>query len=165
MQYNNGINALFGVDEKDGDVVHTHVQDGSAIFYGSAIDNATGDPTFVPGLRLREDTIINFLGVDVNQDGKVEIPDADHDGVADFPADMFTSLFGNYIRLLATGPNGEKVTFKILGNNPDVLLLDPAGEIVWNPGGNVKGTTGELKVLATDTAGNSSILTIPVNFR
>ena len=165
FQYTDNANSIFGVDAKDGDVVHTHVMDGTAIFYGSAIDNASGDPTFVPGLRLREDTIINFLGVDVNEDGKIEIADANHDGVADSPADMFTSMFGNYFRLVATGPNGEKVTFKILGDNPDVLLLDPSGEILWNPGGNVKGTSGELKVLATDTAGNSSILTIPVNFR
>ena len=164
-QYTDNALSIFGVEAKDGDVIHAIVQDGSAVFYGSAIDNASGDPTFVPGLRLREDTTINFIGVDVNQDGKIEIPDADHDGVADSPADMFTSLFGNYFRLVAAGPNGEKVTFKILGNNPDVLLLDPSGEIDWNPGGDVKGTTGVLKVLATDTAGHTSIFTIPVNFR
>jgi hypothetical protein len=165
VQYNKGISALFGVGEQDGDVVHANVQSGSAIFYGSAINNASGDPTFVPGLRLREDTTIRFLGVDVNEDGKIEIADADHDGVADSPADMYTSLFGNYFRLYAAGPNGEKVTFKLLNDNPDILLLDPSGEILWNPGGNVKGTSGELKVLATDTAGDTSIFTIPVNFR
>ena len=164
-QYNGGISALFGVSEQDGDVVHTHVQDGSAIFYGSAIDNATGDPTFVPGLRLREDTTIRFLGVDVNEDGQIEIQDADRDGVADSPADMYTSMFGNYFRLVAAGPNGEKVTFKILTQDPDILLLDPSGEILWNPGGNVKGTTGVLKVLATDTAGDTSVFVIPVNFK
>ena len=165
LQYNTGISALFGLDEKDGDVVHAQVTNGSAIFYGSAIDNATGDPTFVPGLRIREDIRINFTGVDVNEDGVVEAKDADHDGVVDTSVDMFTSMFGNYFRLVATGPNGEAVTFKILGENPDVLLLDPKGEILWSPGGNLRGTTGSLKVLATDTAGDSAVLTIPVNFR
>jgi hypothetical protein len=163
-QYNTGIATLFALGAQDNDAVQATMTKGAAIFYGSAINNLSGDPTFVPGLRTREDIRINFVGVDINQDGKAELLDADHDGVLDQPVDIFSIGFPTYLRIIATGENGEPVTFELLDSPRDAMLMDASGTIAYAAGGDVKGTKTALKVRATAGA-NSAILTIPVNIR
>jgi hypothetical protein len=164
QQYNTGIQALFGVDEQNNDAIQATVTKGAAMFYGSAINNLSGDPSFVPGLRTRQDIRINFIGVDINQDGKAELFDADHDGVLDQPVDIFSIGFPTYLRILATGENGEPVTFELLDSPRDAMLMDASGTVAYAAGADVKGTKTVLRVRATAGA-NSVVLTIPVNIR
>ncbi|HVR39375.1 MAG TPA: hypothetical protein VMU84_09780 [Thermoanaerobaculia bacterium] len=163
VQYNGGIKSLLGVDAADNDTIHATVKSGRAIFYGSAINNLTGDPQYVAGVRTREEIRINFAGIDLDEDGTVDLTDSDHDGVLDATISMATSLFPNYFRVVAAGENGEKVTFEIVNSSADAALLDNEGTVQLAPGGNLKGTKGELRLRAT-AAGSSSILVIPINF-
>src|SRR5262249_61805370 len=51
QQFNSGIVTLLGSTAQDNDTVQALVTSGNAIAYGSAVNNASGDPTFVPGIR------------------------------------------------------------------------------------------------------------------
>lgn len=163
-QYNSGVASLFGAEAQDGDAVHATLTKGTAIFYGSAINNFTGDPTFVPGIRAREDIRINFAGIDLDENGTVDVADANHDGVLDAPIDIFTSTFPNYFRVVAEGEHGEAVTYELVDAPVDALLIDGNGTISFAPGADVAGTNGELLVRAT-AAGNTAVLRIPVHYR
>jgi hypothetical protein len=163
-QYNGGVVSLFNAEPRDGDAIHATVTAGSAIFYGSAINNFTGDPTFVPGIRTHEDIRINFAGIDLDENGTVDVADANHDGVLDAPIDIFTSTFPNYFRVVAVGENGEAVTFELVDAPVDALLIDANGTISFAPGADVAGTNGELLVRAT-SGGNTTVLRIPVHYR
>lgn len=164
LQYNGAVQALFnGAASQGNDAVQGSVTAGKLIAYGSAINNDSGDPTFVPGIRARSDIRVNFAGVDLDENGTIDVGDADHDGVLDQPIDVFTSTYPNYFRVVATGPNGEPATLELVDAPRDVALLNK-DTVEWAPGGNVKGQSGALKVRAT-VDGVSEILTIPVNFR
>lgn len=163
-QYNGGIVSLFNAAAQDGDVVHATLTEGTAIFYGSAINNSTGDPTFVPGVRTREDVRINFAGVDLDENGSVDVADANHDGVLDAPVDIFTSTFPNYFRIVAVGENGESVAYELVDAPVDALLIDSNGTVSFAPGADVAGTAGELLVRAT-TGSSTTVLRIPVVYR
>jgi hypothetical protein len=165
VQYNGGASSLFASTAQNDDVVYAIVQSGHAMVYGSIIDNHSSDPTFVPGIRTLRDISINFAGVDVNQDGRVDVADADRDGTVDQTVDVFKAVLPNFIRLLATGPNGESVTFSLLDNPPDAVMLDPANGIleVMPSGLNKKGDTETLRVLAS-TATDSAVLVIPIRY-
>lgn len=163
-QHNAGVQTLFNVQPSDNDTVHAQIVSGRAIFYGSII-NATGDPSFVPGVRTREDILIHFAGIDLDENGTVDIADANGDGVLDAPVDVFTSLFGNYFRVIAEGEFGEVVEYELLAApQVEAALLDNTGTLRVLASGNVKGTTGELRVRATSGA-SSSVLVIPVRYR
>jgi hypothetical protein len=163
IQYNGGVQALFSADAKNFDSVDVVFKSGTGIVYGSAIENESGDPSFVGGIVARRIPNIQLLGVDRNEDGIIEYPDANHDGVTDQPLDLATSLFPNFFRVVASAPNGEKVSFQILDNVPDVMLVDDNGTIEWVPFGDRKGTTGTLRIKAT-AGTESAIFTIKVNF-
>jgi hypothetical protein len=164
VQYNNGISAVFSAEAKNLDSVRAVFKKGSGIVYGSAIENQSGDPSFVRGIAARPESLIRFLGVDRHESGTVDYPDANHDGIVDQPIDLATSSFPNFFRIVADTPTHEKVHFELISSDPDVLLVDDNGTVEWAPGANQRGTTGVLKVKAT--AGiDSTILTIPVNFR
>ena len=163
-QYNGGVASLFNAEPRDGDAIHASVTKGSAIFYGSAINNFTGDPTFVPGVRTHEDIRINFAGIDLDENGSVDVADANHDGVLDAPIDIFTSTFPNYFRLVATGENGETVVYELVDAPVDATLIDNNGTVSFAPGADVAGTTGDLLVRAT-SGGNTTVLRIPVRYR
>ncbi|HWW62276.1 MAG TPA: hypothetical protein VN181_12970, partial [Thermoanaerobaculia bacterium] len=164
LQYNAGIKALFGAEPSDNDTIHAKLASGRAILYGSAINNRTGDPSFVPGVRTREEIRINFTGIDLDENGTVDIGDADHDGVLDQTIEMATSLFPNYFRVVAIGENGEKVTYEIVFSSADAALLDSEGTVQLAPGGNLKGTKGELRLRAS-AGGSSAVLVIPISFK
>src|SRR3954447_371014 len=102
FQYNNGSSTLLGATAADSDVVYATVTKGKAIVYGSSINGRSGDPTYVPGIRTRGDSHITF-GVDVNEDGSIDIKDTNNDGVLDAPVDLFTIGFPNFFRLVFPG--------------------------------------------------------------
>jgi hypothetical protein len=163
-QYNAGVVTYLEASAQDGDSIHASLKDGSAIVYGSAVNQLSGDPTFVPAFRTRPDISIDFIGVDLNEDGTVEAVDANHDGVIDSAVDMFTSFYPNYFRIVAKGPNGEPLTFTIIAPQQDIVMADANGTIQWAPSSKLKGTTGTLHVRATDGI-HTADLFIPVNYR
>lgn len=166
MQYNAGVAALFGADPQNDDTVYAAVQSGRAMVYGSAIDQRTGDPTFVPGNRALRDIAINFAGVDVNQDGQVDVPDSNGAGTPDRPIDVYKTLFPNFLRLIATGPHGEAVTFQLLDSVPDAIMLDTTRGVleVFPSGQNKRGDIETLRVLAS-TSSDSAVLLIPIRYQ
>jgi hypothetical protein len=162
-QYNNGVATMIGTGLRDNDAVHARIIDGKAIVYGSIV-NATGDPTFVPGIRTRDDILIQFVGLDLNEDGIVDVFDADGDQVLDTPVQVVTSLFPAYFRIVAEGEFGEELTYEIVSSPTRSDLLDARGTLRVIAHGDVKGTNGALLVRAT--SGNSSaVLTIPLLFK
>jgi hypothetical protein len=165
IQYN-GLPAVFGLDAKaqNLDSVQALFKSGTGVVYGSAIENQSGDPSFVRGIEAKPDTQIHFLGVDRLESGVVDYPDANHDGTVDQPIDLVTSLFPNFFRIVVDTPTGAKVQFELVDAGPNVTLVDDNGTVEWAPGGNLRGSTGALKVRAT-AGGDTTILTIPVNFK
>jgi hypothetical protein len=158
-QYNNAVDVLFGESAANSDSLLAVVTKGKVIGYGSGINNATGDPTYVPGVETTSDIRIQFLGVDSDLDDKVNIADADHDGVLDAPLPIYVA---------SPWPNSFHII--VAGNNPQFELVEPSNEIsisldgyvIWKPG--VTGaTTGTLQVRVT-VDGVSDVITIPVKF-
>jgi hypothetical protein len=164
FQYNSGVQALFGLTPQANDSIHAEYKSGSAIVYGSAINNISGDPTFVPGIVAKPEDILVFKGIDDDENGTVDVAANDNDSLVR-PLDLTTSLFPNFFRIVAEGPNGEKVHFELVDNfGGDVVLVDDNGTVEWAAGANMKSTLATLKVRAT--IGNQSvILSIPANFR
>jgi hypothetical protein len=162
-QYNAGIASLLDATTADNDTVHARLTSGKAVFYGSTV-NVTGDPSFVPAVRTRDDIRINFAGLDVDENGTVDIPDANHDGILDQPIQLHTSLFGSHVRVVAAGEFGEAVTFEVVSTPAAAVFLDNLGTLRLSPFGDVKNTTGEIVVKARSGASEST-LTIPVIFR
>jgi len=161
-QFNSGVAAVFGAEAKDNDTIAARISNGSAIFYGSVI-NATGDPTYVPGLPTRDDVLINF-GVDADENGSAELTDADGDGVLDQTVDLITGVFPNFFRVVAKGEFGEAVNLSIVSSPSDAHFIDTNGTVQTGASDGLKGTTGEIVVKAT-LNGTESLLTIPVRYR
>jgi len=159
IQFNQGISTLLGQTQQNDDAVHAVVTSGKVIAYGSAVQNASGDPSFVPGIRVRVDSKINFIGVDLDENGTVDVFDADHDGVLDQPIDIFSSGYPNYFRVVVEGP----ATLEAI-DAPGSVNLVGTQTIEWSITGDMKGRTGALKIRAT-VNGVSDVLTIPANFR
>jgi len=157
FQYNNGIVGLLGSTAADNDVIYATVTKGKAIVYGSSVNNASGDPTYVPGIRTRADSHIAF-GVDANEDGTLDIRDANSDGVLDEPVNLFTIGFPNYFRLVFPGHDNVKV--ELAEPAPNVLLLDDKGTIEWAPSVDQRGSTQNLRLKVT-VNGVTEIITIP----
>lgn len=163
-QYASGVSAIFGADAKNDDVVQASVTKGSAIFYGSAINNASGDPTFVPSVKTKPEIRINFEGVDLDENGTVDIKDADRDGVLDQAIDVFTGRgFPNYFRIVASGEHGEPATFELI-DAADAQLLDSNGTVIMAPSAALLGQSGSMKVRIT-AGGSTAVVTLPLNYR
>lgn len=161
--YGSGIQSFLGVTPAANDTVRARVSTGKAIFFGSIV-NATGDPTFVPGVRTRDDIIINFTGVDLDENGTIDIADANGDGVLDAPVNVVTSLFPAYFRIVAEGEFGENVSYEVVSAPAKTDLLDSDGSLRVIASGDKKNTSGEIVVKVTvDNA--STFVTIPVKFK
>ncbi|MBV8520388.1 MAG: hypothetical protein JO197_23555 [Acidobacteria bacterium] len=166
VQYNSGIASLLGVQEQNNDTVQARVTSGNAIFYGSAINNNTGDPSFVPSVRTRDDVNILFAGVDLDENGTVDVADANGDGVLDAPIAISTLAFPQYFRVVAAGEFGENVTLEIVSIDEPAAatLLDANGTVRVGAPGELKGRTGELVVRATSDFA-TTLLRIPVRYQ
>lgn len=163
-QYGSGVATFLGTTAADNDTVRARLTSGKGIFFGSII-NATGDPTFVPGTRTRDDIVIQFAGLDTDENGTVDIADANGDGVLDAPIDIITSMFPDYFRVVAAGEFGEDVTYEIVSSPAtQTQFLDANGTLRVIAAGDLKNTSGEIQVKVT-SGGSSTIVTIPVNFK
>ncbi len=165
-QYNGGITsaAFFGATPQLNDNVHARVISGRAIVYGSLI-NATGDPSFVPSTRNREDILINLVGVDLDENGTIDIADANQDGTLDAPVEIFTSTFPGYFRIVAAGEFGETVTLEVVSAKADVTFLNANGTVRVGASGELKNTTDSIVLRARTADGSTATLTIPVRYR
>lgn len=161
VQYTNGAVSFFESTAKNNDVVQADVLSGRVVIFGSAINNASGDPTFVPQSRTREAAPIEILGLDMDEDGTVDIQA--HDGILDERISLQTSLFPNYFRVAASSSTGKVVTYTLVDPSRDVSLIDANGTIQWSPGADVRGGTGSLTVRVSDGF-HSTDLIIPVKF-
>jgi hypothetical protein len=159
-QYNLIVETFFGNTAEASDVVLAVVTQGSAIVYGSAVNNESGDPTYVPGVETVSDIRVQFLGVDSDSDNLVNIADADRDGVLDAPLSIYaSSTWPSTFRILVDGSNP---TFALVSPNNDITLT-PEGYVIWKPSISNGATTGTLKVLVS-AGGVSDVITIPVKF-
>ena len=163
MQYNSGVRAIFAETPQDNDTIYARVISGKVIAYGSVI-NQTGDPSFIPSIRTRIDVAINFEGVDLDENGTIDLVDANNDGVLDAPIEMATSLYPSYFQVVARGEFDEVVTFEVVSSPATAVFLDQEGTMRVTPFNDVKGTTGSIVVRAT-TGTSEGLLTIPVIFR
>jgi hypothetical protein len=162
FQYNAGVSTFFNSTPADGDVIYTTVTKGKAVVYGSNVNQGTGDPTTVSPIRTRVDSPIT-VGVDVNEDGTVELKDNNGDGVIDQPLTLFTVGFPNYFRVVVLGQNAQNVKIELADNStPDVLLLDDKGNVSWAPSSTLRGTDLTLKLKVT-VNGVTQIVTIPAH--
>jgi hypothetical protein len=164
-QYNYGVPTLFNVTPADRDVVKATVLAGSAMFYGTAINEQSGDPSFVPGIQIRAESGLRFTGIDIDEDGTVDVADANDDGVLDAPLDTFIGLFPNFFRVVAASDRAGALTYSVVSSTTDAIVTDSNGTIQMYPSVALRGTTGELKVRVTNADGLSRVLTIPLRFR
>jgi hypothetical protein len=158
-QYNLIAETFFGTPAADSDSILATVIKGTVIAYGSAVNNHTGDPTYVPGVETVSDIRVQFLGVDSDLDNVLNIADADRDGVLDAPLTLYGSgTWPNSFRLLVGGSNP---TFALVSPNNEITIT-PDGFVIWKP--SASSGTGTLKVLVT-ADGFSDVITIPVKFQ
>jgi hypothetical protein len=162
QQHNNGVDRFLGVLPKPGDSLYARILSGKAIVYGSSI-NRSGDPSYVPSSILREDVVINF-GIDEDENGTIDISDADHDGVLDQPITVYTSMFPAHFRIVVSSEFGEPVTLEVVESEADAVFRDANGTMRVGAAGDLKNKTGSIVVRAT-TDGTEALLTIPVLFR
>ena len=101
IQYNNGVKSLLNADPQDNDTVQAEVTSGNAVAYGSIINNASGDPTYVPEILALADIRVHFAGVDFGDNGSISVPDANHDGVLDHAIDVQTGTWPIAFRVVS----------------------------------------------------------------
>jgi opacity protein-like surface antigen len=149
-QHNNGVQTLFGATSQDNDVVQAKVTRGRAMFYGSAINNASGDPTFVPAIRTRPNLSVVVAGLDMNEDGVVDVADTDHNGLIDAQIQIPTARFPTFFRIIAADPEGANLTYTLMGDPEDVSLVGQDGTVQWFPAADKAGETGSIRVRVSD---------------
>jgi len=98
------------------------------------------------------------FGVDVNEDGSIDIKDANNDGVLDSPVDLFTIGFPNFFKLVFPGQSNVKV--ELAEPTPSALVVDDKGTIEWAPSVDQRGTTQTLRLKVT-VNGVTEIISIP----
>jgi hypothetical protein len=162
-QYNAGVQTLFNVTPADNDVVDAQVRSGHAWIYGSIVNNASGDPTYVPGARTRENLAPEVLGISFGS-GKVDIRDANQDNVLDQYIDIPTASFPTHMMLIAKDPEGKDLTFTLVTPDPTAHVDSMGGGITWSPDISSKGTVGKLIVRVSDGI-DSVDFTINANIR
>ncbi|HEX7679306.1 MAG TPA: hypothetical protein VF713_14340 [Thermoanaerobaculia bacterium] len=163
IQYTNGVKTFFdNLTPQDNDTVHAIVTGGRAIPYGSIINDASGDPTYVPGVLALADLRINFAGVDFGDNGKISVPDANHDGILDHSIDVQTGTWPIAFRVVVNSTT--PATFELLNAPSELRFFDAHGGLTWSPNALSAGTTLNLKIRVT-ADGSTEIITIPVNIR
>jgi hypothetical protein len=162
VQYGDGVQSLLNVAPQDSDTVHAVVTNGRVLAYGSVINNASGDPTYVPGLLARADLRFNFAGVDFGDMGRISVADADHDGVLDQAIDVQTGTWPIAFRVVVISKT--PATFELLNAPVELRFFDTHGGVGWWPNALSAGTTLDLKIRVV-ADGSTDIITIPVNIR
>jgi hypothetical protein len=155
-----GVSTFFNAATQDNDTVQAVVTSGSAVAYGSVINNASGDPTYVPGLIAFPDTRIDFLGVGFGDSTSVNVPDANHDGVLDRSLDVPSGTWPISFRLIVN--SATPATFELLNAPSQLRFFDTHGGLTFWPDPASSGTTLNLKVRVT-ADGVTEIITIPIN--
>ena len=158
VQNQYSVPSLFNATLRDNDAVIATVLKGSAIFYGSVINQVSGDPSFVPGIRNRSQSNVTLLGIDRDQNGSIDI--AAHDNILDRTVDVTTFGFPAFFRIVSDQP----VMYEIVSSTAFAQLIDNNGTVQMIPSAAMAGTTGTLVVRATAADGSSSVFTIPVKF-
>lgn len=162
-QYNQGALTFFGVQPQDSDVVYAKITAGRAYLYGSAVNLRTNDPSYVAPTRTRDNLTVRLLGVDTDENGTIDITDADNDGVLDQPVNLFKSRFPNFFKVFVVDPEGAKVTLSLPNGPSYARLIDDDGMIQAYPGAEISEATGQILVRATD--GKDSVdFIVPVIF-
>ena len=163
-QYNRGIFTLLGATEaKKDDTIYARILSGKAIVYGSSI-NDTGDPTFVPSTVATDEVLLKF-GVDLDENGTIDIADADNDGVLDSQMVIVTSMYPAYFRVVVQDEFGQPVTLEVVESEASAELRGTDGSMRVGAAGDLKNTTGRIVLRATSANGATTLLTIPVRFR
>ena len=150
-------------DKRAGDSLYARILDGKAVVYASSINNGTGDPTFVPPTLTREDVLVSF-GVDLDENGTIDVVDGDGDGVLDAPIVVHTSMFPAHFRVVVVSEFGTPVALSVVESEADAIFRDSIGTMRVGAGGNLKNTAGSIVVKAT-VDGTETLLTIPVQFK
>lgn len=163
QQINGVVATLFEVQAEAGDVVHAKLTSGRAYFYGSTVSEATGDPTFVHAARTRENLLVTVAGIDLDENGTVDLRDADGDYRVDQPVEVITARFPNYFQIVATDPEGDTLTYELVDAPSDVKLLEN-GVIQWVAGIEMAGKTSTLTVRISDGTDSVDVI-IPVRFQ
>lgn len=164
VQYNEGISTFLGVEASDGAALHARILSGEALVYGSIVESSTGDPTFVPGFEVRENFAVEFLGVDLDEDGTVDVADADGDGVLDEPVTIFVGPFPNYFRVVALPTHAGDVALSLLEAPAGFAMIDAKGTIQAAASASDRGTTSQIVVRATDGFATTDLV-IPIAFK
>ena len=164
IQYNNGIAVLFGQTGQDSDSVRGVLESGKAILYGSSIDQS-GDPTYIPGFRTREQFNLIFEGIDIDGDEQVEIADANGDGVLDRPLDIVTSPAPVTIHVVASTEFGGVVRagLTLLSSTTEARFGDRNAALTIVAPTEFKGKTGEIRIQARSDS-SIEVFVIPVRF-
>lgn len=162
-QYSQGIASFLGAENLANDVVYARIREGQAFVYGSIVENSTGDPSFVPSVSTRENFAAQLLGVDLDEDGVLDILDEDGDGILDGEVNVSTIGFPSFFRIVAVDPEGDEVQLELVDAANDIRLFDD-GTVQWLPSSSLRGTAGVLKVLASDGFAETEFM-IPVLFR
>lgn len=163
VQYNGGIGTFLGVVAQDDDVVHAKLTSGKAFFFGSIINAGTGDPSYVPALRVRENLAPTFLGIDLDENGTIDVQDANGDLIADQTVEVLAGSFPNFFRIGASDADTSALTYTVLGSGNDAQFVDANGTLQWTPSASLRGQSGTLKVRISDGF-DSIVVTIPVRY-
>lgn len=163
-QFNLGVQTLLGQAPQNNDTVRARIESGRGFFYGSAVNGATGDPTYVPGVRAREEVPLT-LSIDVGADGHTDISDVDHDGVLDINLDVRPSFFPTTFRVIATGRENVKPVFEILSSPAaQTKFTDDNGTVFFDPSAAETANGSEIRIKVTIGA-DSAVLTVPITYR
>lgn len=163
VQYVKGIQTLLGEDPEAGDVIYARLLEGSAIVYGSIVNNATNDPSYVPFTRTRENLQPILIGLDLNENGVVDVFDLDEDGILDRPISVATIGYSSFFRVVVSDPEGQPVTLSIMSFPMETKLIGE-NTVQWVAPPSRRGTSDVLIIRASDGV-DTVDFTIPVNFR
>ena len=164
VQYNDGVVSFLEAGAADGAVIHARILSGEALVYGSIVEASTGDPTYVPGFEVRENFAVEFLGVDLDENGTIDIEDADGDGVLDEPVSIFVGPFPNFFRVVAQPTQAGEVTLSLIEAPPGFALINANGTIQAATSSLDRGKTAQIVVRASDGFATSDLV-IPVVFK
>ena len=164
VRYNNVVSGLLGQTPAEDDTVRARILSGRAIPYGSIIDNRTGDPSWVEPLVIRENIAPIVEGIDLDEDGTIELADHNGDGIIDGVMNIVTSSFPNYFRVVAEDVEGQPLSIQFVSHTEHIKTIDDGLTVQWAPGVDVQGTSTILELLVTDGI-DATTVRIPVFFQ